>query len=59
MSATAWSRPFLTNLSKQCRRCRPAGHFACGYREYYLIFEAQWAAAARMLPGCVRQEFDE
>jgi hypothetical protein len=26
---------------------------------YYTAFEAQWAAADRMLPGYVRQEFDE
>ena len=27
--------------------------------EYYPAFEAQWAAEGRMLPGYVRQEFDE
>jgi hypothetical protein len=27
--------------------------------EYYLAFEAQWAAEGRVLPGYVRQEFDE
>jgi hypothetical protein len=27
--------------------------------EYYPTFESQWAAEGRMLPGYVRQEFDE